>query len=264
MGVLFSKGKYVVLQDPDDILSKNIINLCYTYAEKYSYEMIRFNIFFGKEKKLKNKLGNRCIYQPKLSTYLFYGNNNELKKIDLFINNKFIKREVYVKALNLLKKYYLKLYIVMNEDQLLIFFLYKTANSFFYLNKFGYYYIHNSISITKNRKKFTILILKFIFIYIKIVFEFTKNNKYEIDIVNSLLTNYIKSFNIETIISTFRNDIKFFKDIINICLNNHFITDEIKYILKKLKIKIRKKEISLMFIIRNKINNYSYLFFFNF
>ena len=53
MGVLFSKGKYVVLQDPDDLLSQNIINLCYNYAEKYSYEMIRFNIFFGKEKKLK-------------------------------------------------------------------------------------------------------------------------------------------------------------------------------------------------------------------
>ena len=174
MGVLFSKGKYVVLQDPDDILSKNIINLCYTYAEKYNYEMVRFNVFFGKEKKLKNKLGNTCIYQPELSTHLFYGNNNELEKIDFFINNKFIKREVYIKALNLLKKYCLKLYIIYFEDQLLIFFIYKTASSFFYLNKIGYYYIRSSLSITKNKKKITKLRLKFVFIYIRILFEFSK------------------------------------------------------------------------------------------
>ena len=241
MGVLFSKGKYVVLQDPDDILSKNIIIHCYNYAEKYSYEMIRFNIFFGKEKKVKNNLRNRGIYQPQLSTFMFYGNNNELEKIDIFINNKFIKREVYIKAINLLKKYYLKLYTIIAEDQLLIFFLYKTANSLFYLNKIGYYYICNSLSITKNQKKITNLRLKFIFIYIIIVFLFSKNNKYEIDIANFLLTNHIKNSYIDKIISTFNNDIKIFnKEIINIFLNNHFITDEIKHILKQIKKKIKK------------------------
>ena len=239
MGVLFSKGKYIVLQDPDDILSKNIIDLCFKYAEKYNYEMIRFNIFFGKEEKLKNKLENKCIYQPELSTYLFYGNNNELEKIDVMINNKFIKREVYIKALNLLEKFYLKLYIIIYEDQLLVFFLYKTANSFFYLNKIGYYYIRNSKSITKNEKKITKLKLKFIFIYIRLVFEFSKNNKYEIDITNSLLTNYINSFYIDKKKSTNKNDIKFFKDIINIFLNNLFITGGIEHKLKKIKKNIK-------------------------
>ena len=240
MGVLFSKGKYVVLQDPDDLLSQNIINLCYNYAEKYSYEMIRFNIYFGKEKKSKNTFENRCIYQPELSYYLFYGNNNELERIDVFINNKFIKREVYIKALNLLKKNYLKIYIICNEDQLLIFFLYKTANSFFYLNKNGYYYITNSLSITKNKEKINKLRVKFIFIYLRIVFEYSKNNKYEIDILNSLFTTHIYNFFIGKKIPIFKSDIKFFKETIKIYLNNNFITDEIKCILKKFEIKINK------------------------
>ena len=34
IGVLFSKGKYLLIPDPDDIISKNIINICYKYAEK--------------------------------------------------------------------------------------------------------------------------------------------------------------------------------------------------------------------------------------
>ena len=41
IGVLYSKGTYIILPDPDDILSKDILNICYKYAEKYN-----FNIFF--------------------------------------------------------------------------------------------------------------------------------------------------------------------------------------------------------------------------
>ena len=220
LGVLFSKGKYIVLQDPDDILSKNIINLCYNYAEKYDYEMIRFGLYSKNNQNsisfIENKFENRPIYQPELSTYMFYGNNNELEKIDIYINNKFIKREVYIKALNLLKKYYLNMYIISNEDQLLIFLLYKTANSFFYLKRIGYYYLTNSISITNNIKKISKVRLKFIFIYFKIVFVFSKNNKYEKDMANLLFTRFIKDFNIGKILSTYKNDIKFFKYIINI------------------------------------------------
>ena len=39
LGVLYSKGKYVILPDPDDILIKNILKIGYNYAEKYNYEI---------------------------------------------------------------------------------------------------------------------------------------------------------------------------------------------------------------------------------
>ena len=45
IGVLYSKGKYLIIPDPDDIISKNIINICYKYAEKNNYEIIRFNMY---------------------------------------------------------------------------------------------------------------------------------------------------------------------------------------------------------------------------
>ena len=37
--VLYSKGKYLILLDPDNITSKNILKICYYYCEKYKFEI---------------------------------------------------------------------------------------------------------------------------------------------------------------------------------------------------------------------------------
>lgn len=39
---LYSKARYVILPDPDDIISKDIIKISLYYAEKYKFEMIRY------------------------------------------------------------------------------------------------------------------------------------------------------------------------------------------------------------------------------
>ena len=49
-GVLKSNGKYIIFLDPDDLFSFNILILCYNAAEKYNYDIIRFNIYEGNEK----------------------------------------------------------------------------------------------------------------------------------------------------------------------------------------------------------------------
>ena len=93
IGALYSKGKYLIIPDPDDIMSENILTICYNYAEKYKYEMIRFNIYGGNNKlffnDILNELENKKLYQPELSTYIFYL-NNELRIKDYYIYNKFI------------------------------------------------------------------------------------------------------------------------------------------------------------------------------
>ena len=42
IGLLSSKGKYITISDPDDIISRDIIKNCYNYAEKYNYDIIKF------------------------------------------------------------------------------------------------------------------------------------------------------------------------------------------------------------------------------
>ena len=242
LGVQYSLGNYVILPDPDDILSNNILNLGYDYEIKYNYEIIRFNIYNFHEQRLSyNKiiknLENRPIYQPELSTYMFYGSNNELEMIDGYINNKFIKREVYIRSLNILYNFYKDMYITYMEDAMITFIIYRTAKSFFFLKKIGYYYLRNSLSINKNINKISGLKLKFFFIYIKIVFDNTKNRKYEKDMTN-IIFSYLSKFIVQNLsILKYQNLIY---DFINIFLNNTFFSDENKYILEVLKFKLKK------------------------
>ena len=82
----YAKGDYLIFSDPDDIISKNILNRCYIYAKKYKYDIIRFNMYKGNKhifyETIFNDLPNKPIYQPELSYYLFYGNKNKLSIID--------------------------------------------------------------------------------------------------------------------------------------------------------------------------------------
>ena len=78
LGVLYSKGKYLILPDPDDILSKNSLRTLFYFAKKYDYDLIRFNMYLkGKTitfKKIVDNLKDNPVYQPELLTYNFYGN----------------------------------------------------------------------------------------------------------------------------------------------------------------------------------------------
>ena len=48
IGVLKSKGEFLIIPDSDDILSNNILRICYNVAKKNNYDLIRFNMGFNK------------------------------------------------------------------------------------------------------------------------------------------------------------------------------------------------------------------------
>ena len=236
MGVLKARGKYVILADPDDILYKNILSLCYNFAEKYDFDMLRFTMYTGTDKNPTNDyingLESRPIYQPELGTHMFYV-KNELLMTDVFINNKFVKKEIYVKALNSFNAFYLSTYMIFLEDQIMNFILYRTANSYYFLNKIGYYYVKNSMSITNNIFKMSELRMHFIFIFLKFIFENSKNTKYERDMANMLFTNLNRGFNVGSKLNGYQGDFTFYNDIVNMYLNSTYITDENKYMLEE-------------------------------
>ena len=247
IGVLYSKGKYLIFPDPDDIISKNILKICFNYSEKYKFEIIRFSTYDGNRKIGQNKyvleFGNKPVFQPELSTNIFY-RNNELEMIDYTITNKFIKKEVFLKSLNLLNNFYLNIYMTYMEDSLMNYLIHRTAKSFYFSKIIGYYYLQNTLSITKNTYKITLLIIKFIFIYLKIVFEYSKNIKFQKDMANILFTNIYRKFNIQLNLlkSKSKNNINFYYNILNIYLKNKYITNENKYLLKEFKSIIETKK----------------------
>ena len=208
--------------------------------------MIRFNIYKINEKKAYNVYVQDkekiSISQPELSRYMFYG-NNELYIIDYYIHNKFINKELYIRALNSLNKIYLNMYITLWEDTIISYILYRNAKSFCSLRNIGYFYIKNSQSITKNMFKISELKMKFIFIFLKVVFENTKNTKYEKDMFNLLFTQLNENFNIINRLNNLAINSKyhFYYEIIYQFLNSNFITEENKKILNNFIFLIDKK-----------------------
>ena len=238
IGVLYSKGKYITIPDPDDLIGKNILSMCYKYAEVYKYDIIRFNIYEGqgmiKDNELSNE--NHCLKQPSLSTSIFYANNVlGKKKTDYNIYNKFIKKEIYIMSLNSLNKYYLNMYLTIGEDQLLNYVLYRTAKSLYFLKNIGYYYFLHNMSITKSLFQFNILIPIFNFVRLKFIFENSKNTKFEKDMANFVVLNLLNNNNFSLKINYKDKKYKFFLFIINMYLNSKYITNSNKFLLLKIK-----------------------------
>ena len=235
IGALNSRGEYLIFPDPDDIISKNIINFCYNFIRSYNYEMLRFNLFTGRKifcQKIMYELENKIISQPKLSTFLFYG-KGRLLHIDFNISNKFIKRKAFIRALNSINGFYLNLYMTNLEDELINYLFYRSAKSLFVIKKVGYYYIINKKSIT--RTKFNVNYLKSIFYNLKLIFEYSKNNKYEKNMANALLYKFKRHINNKKLKLMISNDCSFYNNIIEQYLNCEFISINNKKLLKNIK-----------------------------
>ena len=116
-----------------------MLKAIYSFGEKYNYEVIRFNFFLTSIKnkvfhRFLKKLENKKVFQPELSTYIFYG-FNELLTIDCCLSNKFFRKEVFIKALNYLPIKYLNMYSIYAEDSLMNYIIYRIAKSYFFLKK---------------------------------------------------------------------------------------------------------------------------------
>ena len=242
LGILASKGEYIILPDPDDILNKNCLHYFYNLAKKNDYDLIRFYIYEGKGKIFFGNhiihLPSKNIYQPELSTYLFYA-LKRIYQIDFNVSNKFIKRKVLITVLNCISNY-MFLYMNIYEDGILNYFLYLFSNSFFFAKKISYYYIINPHSITT--KKFKPEYLKCIFWHLKFVFEYSKNNKKSKEMSNILFKRIGIGRKIIKIVKHIRKDFNFFIDIIDEFLMNDFINNKNKkYLIKIKKIILKKK-----------------------
>ena len=208
----------------------------YYFSKKYGYEIIRFNAyihygqtFFGE---ITNNLKSKPIFQPELSNYIFYG-LGFLKQIDFNIWNKFIKREALIRALNVLEKQNLNMYMTCHEDGLLNYILYRTAKSLYFTKKFGYYYIKNNYK--KRMGYYNFNNIKFSFIHIMNVFNYSKNTKYEKGMTNEIFKRLIYKKKIKNRLSLLNKEFNFFIDIINTFSNNDFFLNKYKKYLKTFK-----------------------------
>ena len=183
------------------------------------------------------QLENKIIFQPELSTYIYYA-FNELLILDNCVSNKFLLKLAFIKSLNSLNKNYLKMYNKFSEDALMNYIIYRTSKSYYFLKKIGYYYIRNFESISNSLFFKTELRLKCILIFLKIIYDYSKNTKYEKDILNIHLTNFILELDkSQDNINIKKKEImKYFYVLIKEYIDCKFINNDNKNSLEKYKI----------------------------
>ena len=226
LGIIKSRGNYIIVPDADDILSKDIIKICYNLAIKYNYEMIRYNVYTNIPSsgltKIVQSLESKDIYQPELSDYLFYGFGH-LSLHDFTLWNKFIKEEAFKKAINNLGTFYLNQYMLTFEDGLINFSLYRTVKSYYLIKKIGYYYIFQKENSVQHKKGISNDLAKYIFLYMKFILDNTKNNKREKD----MALHVFHLYNWHTSLLGLINDnFEMYKYVINFFLNYEFINSD--------------------------------------
>lgn len=168
IGALNAKGKYIVALDSDDLfINEDLFNICYMQAQE-NIDIIEFSGFFSDSILLKKnkfplipyylifKKNNEIIRQPELSTYIYQKENNTIVRlIDGFICAKFIKSNKYKKSIQYLGDIIFTEKINYGEDRIVNFILFKIANSFKFIEEYGFIYYNNPSSITNSLNNIT-------------------------------------------------------------------------------------------------------------
>ena len=151
MGILNSKGDYIMNLDPDDELEgKDNLKYLYDKVLKYRVDVISFASLF----KINNKICIKCSNFHKILRYpkilkSAFNSTNILN--DYLIWNKLIKRELFIKAYNLfIKKIYSEKWN-FHEDNIWSILILKNAKSMICIKKIIYIYYSNSDSAMLNK-----------------------------------------------------------------------------------------------------------------
>ena len=240
IGVLNSKGKYIFPINSGDVFINDIFNLCYDEAELNFLDIVEFSgynfSYYNQnittptsiQNYLSYKIDGKIIMQPELSNFIYRETNDSTgyEIIDELIFGKCIKTNIYKNTIELLNFFIFTEKLFFYESQVINFGLFKTANSFKFINRNGIIHIHKEkVIINKNqlfhdRLKYAISLYK--------ILKDTKSVKiaiYEFENVLNLYTSDTNEDNKKLVNDAFNK--------INEC---QFIADDKK---KELEIKVR-------------------------
>lgn len=232
IGVLNSKGEYVVALDNDDLfLFEEFLETLY-YISKINYfdivEIKSFNIpnYKPKYEEIVNgdfifHQNNLILHQPELSSFSI-SENDKLNLTDHFVWGKSIRSKIYKKAINKLGKEKYYTYNCWTEDITIIFIIFNIAKSFIFLNIFGVFHLKD-ISTTTNKLNNTHKLLSHIF-YLGILFDFSKNDSK----TKNLVAEYTLSFSLNDLKELDEKNKRIFKSIIKKLNECKYISYEYK------------------------------------
>jgi glycosyltransferase involved in cell wall biosynthesis len=163
--ILFSKGKFIILMDPDDLyLNENLFKELYNYNFKYNLDIIEFttfqqiegrrNIFYPKKhfESHYHNFTQDIIYQPNLSEILFHNpKNNNIYTYSICRNiwNKMIRRKIFLDMHKFIGLNYFNDFVITADDMAMNIITYHFANNYSNIYLPGYMYNIRPVSMSR-------------------------------------------------------------------------------------------------------------------
>jgi len=242
--VLLSRGKYILIIDPDDFLLNDILIKSYKVANRFNLEIVQFYHLMGNYSKnhlyILNQISNP-IYRPKTKTVFF---NNPTR----YLWDKLIKKNIFVKSIYFMHEIYRKERFIIHNDETACFGLFKTANSYGQIEEVGYFYNRN-ISNSTTTKNFLPENLNgrfhCIFSIMKYYYEQSANSTYEKFYGGYKFFTYRIKRKYEDKIKYLTDGFDFILEVINIYLQSHYFNFTQKALLRKFESKIKNQKLKI-------------------
>ena len=237
-GLLNSKGEYILIADPNDLYADKIFEISYNIAKNNNYDIIGFNIltvYIGMHYLDYEHKVDIPINQPELSSIMFY-EKGHISLTDKIIWNKLIKKEALINAINYINNEYFNYNLDINGDSMLIFSLFKTAKSFYFIKNSGYIYVGNHGSLSNSFSSNMDEVFNDFISYLKFIFENTNNTKYEKDMAFEIFRNQYHSFyNKKKPHERINKNLEYYIQILDLYYNCEFISKKDKQLVESVK-----------------------------
>lgn len=242
IGVLFSKGEYILSIDPDDLLLNDILIKGYETAKYYNLDILQFYMISGFSlwTKVKYKEGIICNNENIRKIY-YYGMTRNLP-------DKLIRRNIFLKSISFMRKdlFYMDYHI--HTDDTIFFGIIHFARSYGFLEQIGYFYNQDpKRNLINNIKKEKIIKqnedLKSLFNIMKYFFLQSDNNEIEKNNIPLKFFEQKVAFYLNIVINNIFKEFDFYVDVLNLYLNCSFFSKDKKEVINKYKAKIINKSI---------------------
>ena len=244
LGIKKAKGDYILIIDPDDLLLNNILKKSYEFAKYYDLDIIHYYHMKGNySKNVLRKMNFTGIFFNEQVKNIFYNCSYR------YLWDKLIKKDIYIKSIEFIKPKYRNSRIIIHNDEVACYGVFRVAKSYGVLEEIGYFYNReNSKSITKFNYKPENINGRFntLFTIMEYYFEQSDNNTFEKTMggynffelrIRNIYSRKIKYLT---------NGFNYINTIIDLYLNSSLFNNKQKYNLKQFKDMINKQKFKVL------------------